>query len=225
MATAIDNLQSSNSYYAIFLPTLHSIKYSLDDLKKSRLKYCAPLLGAIKAGFEKRFFRFFDKFDEQCIAATIAAVTHPHFKVRWIHEDFCSREYIEEIRETMISLSLESSNHDENMNVVAPKPQGGVKKKRFLYRFNTGSDVDQERENGLNRESAVRIEVESWLGSAETEDEDNLSSIQGQTEFPNIRKLFIKYNTITSSSAPVERLFSFASMSIFDLNFAKHFTV
>lgn len=53
IATGVNNLQSSNSYYAIFLPTLHSIKYALDDLSKERFKFCSILLKSVKDGFIK----------------------------------------------------------------------------------------------------------------------------------------------------------------------------
>lgn len=57
IATAVDNLQSSNSYYAIFLPTLHSVLYDFHELDKVNLKYCKPLLESVKAGFKRRFKR------------------------------------------------------------------------------------------------------------------------------------------------------------------------
>lgn len=43
VATAVDNLQSSNAYYAIYLPTLHSIKYAFDDMTTA-----LRCLGALK---------------------------------------------------------------------------------------------------------------------------------------------------------------------------------
>lgn len=37
IAVGIDDSQSSDSYYAIFLPTVHKIKYSLESLAKTNL--------------------------------------------------------------------------------------------------------------------------------------------------------------------------------------------
>lgn len=59
-------------------------------------------------------------------------------------------------------------------------------------------------------ESNIRVEVSTYLASPESHEETDLTEIQNG--FPHIRALFLKYNTIISSSAPVERLFSFAKM-------------
>lgn len=83
-----------------------------------------------------------------------------------------------------------------------------AEKKKFRYRFSEGS---QNTQCELIRENAVRIEMSTWLGSPEADDERDLSQIKDYRSFPHVRDLFIKYNTIISSSAPVERLFSFAS--------------
>lgn len=125
VAFAVDNLQSSNSYYAIFLPTLHSMKYLFDDLEAQELQYCSPLLEAIKNGFEKRFKRFFNRYDEHCIAATIAAVTHPHFKMRWLYKRYQTKIHMDHIREMLIEKALAmpqqpDSNDCGNNETVAP---------------------------------------------------------------------------------------------------------
>lgn len=59
-------------------------------------------------------------------------------------------------------------------------------------------------------ESLIRIEIDTWFGLKESEREDDVSQLKQQ--FPHVHKLFVKYNTIISSSAPAERLFSFARM-------------
>lgn len=121
IATSIDNLQSTNSYYAIFLPTLHSVKYALQELEKSNLKYCEPLLHSVKAGFEKRFKRFFNRHDDHCIAATIASVTHPHFKLRWLHNKYQTKSYVDHVRELLITKATEISSQsvmESSQNIV-----------------------------------------------------------------------------------------------------------
>lgn len=109
IATAVDNLQSSNSYYAIFLPTLHSVLYDFDELEKLNMKYCKPLLESVKAGFKKRFKRFFVRNDEHGTAALIASVSHPHFKRRWMHKKYQSKSYSDYIREKMVEKAIELS--------------------------------------------------------------------------------------------------------------------
>lgn len=143
IATAVDNLQASNSYYAIFLPTLHSIKYSLDDLRKEKLKHCSPLLKCVREGFERRFARFFTADDEQCIAATIAAVSHPHFKTRWIHEKYQKRQYLDNIRELLVSKALGAFDQSPSEN--QPNLETNKKKidgKKFLIHKSNSMNID-----------------------------------------------------------------------------------
>lgn len=55
----------------------------------------------------------------------------------------------------------------------------------------------------------IHVEVLTYLSCAPSEDEQDLSQLE---KFTYMKKIFIKYNTIISSSAPVERVFSFAKM-------------
>lgn len=102
IALGIDNLQRSECYYSIFLPTLHSTRIELKRLLKEKLVYCKPLVQAILDGLCRRYSRFFDIDDEQCMTATIAACLNPHFKTRWIDEEVLSAEYINKIEKKII---------------------------------------------------------------------------------------------------------------------------
>lgn len=139
VAVGIDNLQSSESYYAIFLPTLHKIKYSLESLEKTNLIYCLPLLEQISAGFFKRFACYFDLDNEKCIAATMASVSHPYFKTRYIHEESLSNELINKIQEllikeaTKIEHSTKTTSTHDNFNQKTN--QNNEKKNEFKYKF------------------------------------------------------------------------------------------
>lgn len=59
----------------------------------------------------------------------------------------------------------------------------------------------------FNLEQAVRMEVLNYFNCPAAEDETDLSQLESY-----IRKLFIKFDAILPSSAPVERIFSFAKM-------------
>lgn len=136
VAFAVDNLQSSKSYYAIFLPTLHSIMYMFDDLEMIDLEYCDPLLQTIKAGFNRRFDKFFNRYDEHCIAATIASATHPHFKLRWLYKRYQTKEYSDYIRELLIEKAMDiavpnqNDSSSSNGKVASKKTQNG----KFLFK-------------------------------------------------------------------------------------------
>lgn len=110
LATSIDNLQSSNQYYALLLPTLHSSKGDLECIGAESLIYCSPLLTAIGKGFALRFARFFDIEDEQCQFATIATCVHPFFKTWWIHPEYAEK-YSDKIQDIVVKAAIESACH------------------------------------------------------------------------------------------------------------------
>lgn len=120
IATALDNLQRSECYYGIFLPTLYTVRNSFRELKKHKFVYCQPLFQIVSNTFQQRFQRFFDLDDEQCQIATIAACTIPHFKMRWIEEEILTSSYAEKIEKLMISaineLNLPSTTPGSNPN-------------------------------------------------------------------------------------------------------------
>lgn len=78
------------------------------------------------------------------------------------------------------------------------------KTNKFKFHF-----IEPSQRIQYNNENAIRIEVMSFLSSCATDDDSDLKQLDS---FPHIRRLFIKYNTILASSAPVERLFSYAAM-------------
>lgn len=63
-----------------------------------------------------RMPRFFNRYDDQCIAATIASVTHLHFKLRWLHKKFQTKSYIDHIRELLVTKATELSVQNNTMD-------------------------------------------------------------------------------------------------------------
>lgn len=109
IADAIDSLQS-DTYYSYFLPTLTSIKYSLESMAaEDNLKHCQPLLEAITNGFEKRFGHFFEMNDDRCLIAVMSTCIHPYFKTRWLHEDMHAGSHLSQIENLLVreAISIE----------------------------------------------------------------------------------------------------------------------
>lgn len=118
----VDELQS-NRHYAFFMPTLHNIKYELEALAETNLKYCKPLLEAVSNGFFRRFSRFFDFSDEKCMAAVIATCSHPYFKMRWLHKEYYNDETLKLIENKMVQAAVEISNDGEQ---IRPESTEGI---------------------------------------------------------------------------------------------------
>lgn len=125
IAKAIDNLQATNCYYAIWLPTLHTLRAELLVLEKENLKFCRPLLKAIHDGYNKRFAQFFETRNAKYASATIAACTHPYFKTRWREDQ--TPDGIEFIQDILVSAAInmcESDLYERSITIDPPESNG-----------------------------------------------------------------------------------------------------
>ena len=70
----------------------------------------------------------------------------------------------------------------------------------------TGSDNDEEtRTSFFPKRSTLDMSVDGELGRYLANPGTSFLTLQ---EYPRLKRLFLKYNTVLPSSAPVERLFS-----------------
>lgn len=137
---SLDNLQS-NGLYAVLLPTLKTLRDLLSSSDGgSGLKFCAPLAKAIHSGFNDRFKDFFDMTNEKCMSATIAACTHPFFKLRWIDADFMGSNYFNQITDLIISAVQKCNTHFEEANST-PTQSGNFLKYLCETIFNTCKSI------------------------------------------------------------------------------------
>lgn len=68
--------------------------------------------------------------------------------------------------------------------------------------------MDNSQFESNNVESSIKMEIISYLREKCVDDIDDLTVLN---QYPLLRKVFIEFNTILPSSAPVERVFSYAS--------------
>ncbi|XP_043282530.1 uncharacterized protein [Venturia canescens] len=194
MANAIDLLQGDSCYYGILLPTLMSVQYQLKELSKNDdIMFCKPLLKVMIDGINIRFGKLLD-FSETNVDAAIAAISHPRFKGRWLTQ-FSEVEQRRIHQRFIEAVSFEASTEaSSSINVNLDED----------FQFGTSSLTIDEFEPSLSQ-GEVKAEVTRYLKSQEID-------LMMLEKFPNIRKTFLKYNTPLPSSAPVERLFSYATM-------------
>lgn len=116
IAKAIDNLQQTNCYFAILMPTIHSTKYLLEKLHMSNtLRFCKPLLLAVIEGLDKRFGHLFDFFDNESTPALIATCSHPFFKTRWINERLKTENCLRHIESLLEQAALDIKTKSNNL--------------------------------------------------------------------------------------------------------------
>ncbi|XP_065908790.1 zinc finger BED domain-containing protein 4-like [Dysidea avara] len=179
LSRGLDILQDEdNCYYGTLLPTLETIIKKIKAKKSELSATIVGLVDTINGAIRQRFSAQFDSHD-----AIIAAVASPKFKLRWVEAQETRDQYKQMLLDEMRLLR----NDEFQVEEVSSKSQEKEKKKDF-YEFDTDD------------ETSVDVEATEYLRDAK-----KLECLQN---YPTVKKVFLKYNTILPSSAPVERLFS-----------------
>jgi len=203
LAIEIDKIQAETTcYYGCLVPLLLSINNKLTTmLRSNNLIYCKKLAEGMQLRLLDRFKDFFE-IRGQGEAAALAAITHPQFKDRWLA---CLNDDKKRKVQQLIDMAF---NENENFEV----PEENIDSQLDDF-YDFGEDVAQP-----NRRSQIficqgenSIEILRFLNNP-------IKTLEILDQYPQIKQLFIKYNTCLPSSAPVERLFSYATM----INIAKY---
>ena len=160
----------------------------LKRVEDQPLKYNAPLVQNTLRGMRKRFQPYLQQDFTAVKYALLATVSHPSFKLKPI-----LKEKRDQLKQELIDTANELvSNVSE------------------VFDCSRNSDTyfqwsDDEEETPQTQKNLTSIEVLQYLENPNT----NLESLH---RYPKIGSVFLKFNTSLTSSAPVEHLFSFASM-------------
>lgn len=142
-------------------------------------------------------------------------VTNPKYKLNFLGMSKIPSHIWRNIRSTLINAGLEilwkDINQTEieattqvttqaNANVFAREDAAGA------YNLLIENDVPVEIVNSIDVQ--MEIEVETYLHAKATTD-----IVEGLKNFPTIQRLYMKYNSIRSTEAICERMFSYAGKS------------
>lgn len=196
LAVTTDLLQGEDvCYYGYLLPSLVSLKRKLNAMYQSNYDTNArfgPLITGLIKSLENRFQSFFEVKDEVSGAA-IAAVCHPRFKSRWL------ATFSDSIRRKVDKWVLNAAAEERSKVTEARSPDMVAQENDDFF------DFGDESELPIQTSGTVSVEIAKYLANPRTD-------LEMLNEFPIIKKVFIKFNTPLPSSAPVERLFSYATM-------------
>lgn len=170
----------------------------LSSLQMENPSYCDVLIEVVKESLNRRFERFYKLEEPKAKNGIIASVSYPFFKMKWVPK--ANKEYIKEV---FVSAVRKIKQEGEKSSQVQ-HTDFNIKKERAesYYMFVEDSDSSAASDNS---NTTIDLETLQYL-----KDEDN--TLESLKKFPNVKKLFLKYNTCLPSSAPVERLFSFGGM-------------
>jgi hypothetical protein len=193
IACALDCLQAQNNcYYGVLLPTLFSLKSRLEILNEKNLKHLASIVTPIINSLKKRFDLFFD-LSPEINEAILATCFHPNFKLRWI-PDYISDKQKKRIQNLCINVTENFKN--EYNNEYETNANSSKDSEDCFFVFTSQPEINKQQTQN-------ELELITYFN-------DQNKLLNSLNNYPTIKKLFIKYNTSLCSSAPVERLFSFA---------------
>ncbi|XP_039869317.1 uncharacterized protein LOC120722387 [Simochromis diagramma] len=185
LTAALDILQG-DCPYGTLLPTLEVLMQKTQAVKDDLSRMTAGLPDAIVQAIQTRFAGVLDDKD-----ALLAAASCPKFKLRWLR-DAGRRERVKQL------LTAECCTTAPLAKNPASVPSATTSSSQGEMDFFT-----------------FEAEPEEETYSAEKEVMDYLMSgydLQILHKFSSIKTIFLKYNTPTPSSAPVERLFSLGGL-------------
>lgn len=198
IAILIDMLQGEdNIFYGILLPSLVALDRKLQILCEYKWTYCKPLVTALRNSVRTRFTEFFDFTTSLSMDAAVAALSYPRFKSRWFtlvnieHRDMLLTAFTNTIRDQHF---LEERYDEFHASTPVAVPDDDY------FDFGVVETL------ASSSRSKVDSEVRAYF-------EDQTRDIRSLERYPLIRSVFFKYNTPLPSPAPVERLFSFATMA------------
>ncbi|XP_077513696.1 uncharacterized protein LOC144124718 isoform X2 [Amblyomma americanum] len=204
IASALTRLQAeADCFFGELLPTLLQVESKLHEKAAADYVYCKPLLDAVRNGFTRRFDHLL-KMKPSAKEATVAAVLHPYFKLRWLPaemEDF--RRHAQKLTEAVVDyVSTAQAAHSSAREAVGSSAPGASNASAdAFFSFEDTSGITSRS----SQEALVKLEFPNYL-------QDPRVDVAMLHSYPLIRGAFVKYNTATCSSAPVERLFSFTSL-------------
>lgn len=197
VAQSLDKLQGEvNNSQGLILPVLKSMKYrieQLDDTSNIAKDFKAAMLKVI----DKRFGNYLE-FNASIKDLILTSITLPTVKNIFLSSDdeliYAKNLLIIECKKIQAESTVNAVDHDANIATENTTQDDFLIEFRGLRNMRISST-----------ESDIESEVARFIA-------DSRSEISILNEYPKIKKVYYKFNTTLSSSAPVERLFSQSSM-------------
>lgn len=199
VADALDILQGENStYYGILLPTVLSLKKKLTNMtaETNTYEYCSNLAETYLKSVQTRFKDIMNISGSQAENAAMAAISHPKYKkLKWT--SLIGQSEYGKMKNLLVKEIIRIIPN----TLFRERPPTKSREDEF---FEIDSSSDSDNQSGEPRFKAELI-VTHFLA----EESRELQILNNHRE---IKEVFLKFNTPLPSSAPVERMFSYATM-------------
>ena len=215
IAETLDFLQGEiNSFYGNLLPSIVSLKTKLQKLQSlSDIKILAKPLEVILSSIFRRFKQLFT-LEAVSKDSIIAAVVCPRFKLRWFNaaKDFLPPDItLKHIQDLVKDAASDLLSYDNEMEREPELPKADpffdFEEDEFptSSSFSSCTSTTNSTSGSCNFPNLFDLEFIKFL-------HDKRMNVEMLEDYPNIKRLFLRYNTALPSSAPVERMFSFAEI-------------
>ncbi|XP_018493941.1 uncharacterized protein LOC108863814 [Galendromus occidentalis] len=199
IAIGLDKLQAEKlAFYGVLLPTLHVVRKQLFTVSRTHLRFCGPVVEGLLQSMETRFEKIFNCRTIEGEKSAIAAISMPTFKKAWFAciapED---REFILD--------SFRKLMRDRQEGQTIPEHQPMTRDNHYDY-YDFGDEHTTASSPASQRRDAAQEIMQQYLDDADT-------ALVMLEKYPTIASIFREFNTQPPSSAEVERLFSYATMT------------
>ncbi|KAL7725010.1 hypothetical protein ACLKA6_001446 [Drosophila palustris] len=145
-------------------------------------------------------FKDFFEISPNCHDAFVAAISCPAIKLKFAAAmlETAPKWTEEKFKELFVQ-------HAEKFTVNIPPSTSSARKDAKLFSF---FDFGESAAEKFVEETPVRVELSHYINDLD-------ESMESLNRYPTIRSAFFLYNTPLPSSAPVERLFSYAGMKFY----------
>ena len=214
---ALNVLQDENDLYmGSFVPTILTVKTKLEEMlgdEDSMVDLARPLVEALLNGLNGPFMDII-ALNERARPLILASILHPFFKLRWIPADKVEELKSWYLEEAMnYAKAIEDNNGGDSAPASQPKSNGNKRGRKSTKVETEENDFfpfssETEKEEPDDVSTSVLLEFIQYVDVPCEKIES------GQLDrFPNVKKLFITFNTAIASSVPVERLIKFSEVS------------
>ncbi|XP_036317659.1 uncharacterized protein LOC118732635, partial [Rhagoletis pomonella] len=201
IASAIDFLQADqHMYFGYFIAALISLKIKLTKFQESfEIRELGSVCSELVDCLHKRFQKFFEG-DEEANLAIIAAMSCPAVKLRFLSvlQRTAPHLTVDVLKNLFIEHAAQFIPKSTNLAIQTTKTL--EPSDSFLEFEDASIGVPETTE-----QEEIRRQLETYLVDPNT-------SLNCLENYKIIREVFLKFNTPIPSSAPVERLFSFAGI-------------
>jgi hypothetical protein len=206
LAVTLDKLQGEkHCFLGILVPELMKLRNKLITMRQ--IAVADPLRVAVLDGLNSRYSFYFDLnfTDNGARAAMLAAISHPGYKLVWI-PPYKRMDLKQIFRDAVFEVCRQGVNTQNTTNSIAAVATDTSLTLPMVdeYGYELISSATASGPEIALRNRII-LQTDLFL-------EDSGFSIDMLNNYPDVKKAFLKYNTVLPSSAPVERLFSIGGL-------------